>query len=676
MGSDFPSTWLGRLARDRRGNTIAIMAAMMVPMAALAGSAIDVSRLYLVKARLQQACDAGVLAGRKFMTGTGTTLDPTATTQANAFFTNNFATGWLSTSNTAFTPAKTSDSQVSGTAVTTVPMTIMKMFGAQPVPLNVTCQARFDVADTDVIFVLDTTGSMSCLPQDSDATCTSYVNSAGTSSYSRPSSSDSLAGYAGTTAFSVPEKSGSRIEALRKAVLSFYDAFASAADPSTHVRYGFVTYTSSVNAGKAVMDVIPNAMMSGSSTSDMPNYESRHVYADYTSTYSDSANGKTNTQCTAFVTTRTPSTALTYNSSSGTATEVSNIWSNSKCYTRTKTLMPQWEYKQLPFDVTALVNGNTVINPTKVHGQTMRWLGCIETLVDTPGQTSFSATSPPSEIDPDVTPTGSTRWIPQMQDLVYERNVSGYNGATDYTNGDEGYWNGSRYVSLMYGSDPFATAVDGSGNRVSSDADYLQKAGAMACGKPVKRLGVMSRSDVVNWVYATDFVPIGGTYHDTGMIWGARLLSPTGPWATDTAAWAGRNAPNRVIIFLTDGDMAPSSSSYSMYGEEGYDRRVSGTTFGTGDPSGGKNPDGTCTNTSANCYKYIGLHNNRFLAACATAKAHNIDIWTVSIDTSVSAPLQACATNASQALNTTDGSGLGTIFASIAQKLAMLRLSQ
>ena len=43
--------------------------------------------------------------------------------------------------------------------------------------------------------------------------------------------------------------SGSKISGLRTAVLNFYDTIAANVDPSTHVRYGFVTYTSTVNAG-------------------------------------------------------------------------------------------------------------------------------------------------------------------------------------------------------------------------------------------------------------------------------------------------------------------------------------------------------------------------------------------------------------------------------------------
>lgn len=137
--------FLSRLARDTGGNTLAMMAAFTIPLAALAGSAVDMSRAYLVRVRLQQACDAGVLAGRKLMTVTsGTTLDasapadpanPTSATpvykQAKAFFDNNFPSGWMQTTNVAFTPSRMSDGQVAATATARMPMAIMKMFGFQ-----------------------------------------------------------------------------------------------------------------------------------------------------------------------------------------------------------------------------------------------------------------------------------------------------------------------------------------------------------------------------------------------------------------------------------------------------------------------------------------------------------------------------------------------------------------
>jgi Flp pilus assembly protein TadG len=629
--------FLRRLARDRRGNVLAMMAAFLIPLSALAGSAVDIGRLYVVKVRLQQACDAGVLAGRKFMAdSTAATLDATATTQAKNFFTNNFKVGWMGSNTLTFTPLKTADGQVSGTASVIVPMTVMKMFAVPSTNLSVSCQARYDVADTDVMFVLDTTGSMACLPSDTDTQCNSWVGSAGNNSYTRPAGGGGVSGYAGGTAYSVPEKSGSRIDALRQGVLSFVDTFAANADPLTHVRYGFVTYTSSVNAGQAILDKSSSYLVGSGGSSDTAKYQSRHVIADYTASSSDSSNNKTQTTCTAPAV-RTPTTALTYNPSSGSATKVYDVWvaaswnSSAHCVTRTDVLGPTWEYKQLPLDVSQLVLGNTVDDPTKVNSATMKWLGCVETTVDTPGQTSFTTSSPPSELNPDLKPSGAQRWWPQMAELEYMRNNnSTTNDATDTSKGDDG-------TNVVY-SDP-----------------SRMKAGYIACGKPVKRLATMTRSDVYNYLYAADFVPIGGTYHDTGMIWGGRLISPTGAWADDTAAWSGRNTPNRVIVFMTDGDMAPNAGSYSMYGVEAYDHRVLGSAYQS---------------------SLTDYHNYRFLAACANAKARNIDIWTVSIDASASAPMQTCATTSNQALYTTSGTGLSAAFTSIAQHLAMLRITK
>ena len=56
---------LGRLARDRAGNTLAMIAAAIFPLLALVGGGVDMGRSYLAQSRLQAACDAGVLAARK-----------------------------------------------------------------------------------------------------------------------------------------------------------------------------------------------------------------------------------------------------------------------------------------------------------------------------------------------------------------------------------------------------------------------------------------------------------------------------------------------------------------------------------------------------------------------------------------------------------------------------------
>jgi len=238
---------------------------------------------------------------------------------------------------------------------------------------------------------------------------------------------------------------------------------------------------------------------------------------------------------------------------------------------------------------------------------------------------TFSTSSLPSELNPDLKPSGGQRWWPHLQDAEYNR--------TSTAGGDTSKGDDSSHTSM------------GSSGMLSS--------GSVSCGKPAKRLGVMSRDDIYNYVYATDFVPEGGTYHDIGMIWGSRLISPNGAWSDDTAAWPGHNPPKRVIVFMTDGVMAPDTGIYSMYGLEKYDARVA-----NGDNS-----------------KLTDYHNARFLAACAAAKARNIDVWTVSIASSATTQMQQCATTSAQALYTTTGSGLTTAFQTIAQHLAMLRIT-
>lgn len=652
---------LARLRRDVRGNVLAMMAIFLIPLTGLVGSAVDMSRLYVVKARLQQACDAGALAGRKFMADTGSTLDSAAAAQAQTFFANNFkkdvpalgltpgTKGFMYTDAVTFTPQRTTDNQVAATASASVPMTISKIFDISEVTVSVQCQARLDVADTDIMFVLDTTGSMACLPSDNDTDCTNYAGSAAKVEYTRTSASGGVAGYAGTKGVGTTEKSGSRIEALRKAVLSFYDTFAANADANTQVRYGFVTYSSSVNVGQAILDKSPSYLVGGSG-SETRNYQSRVVSDDYVSAtaINNNSNGKTSANCT--TSTRTPTTIKTYSTSTGQASRVYDYWNSgsNKCETRTDTIIPKWQYKQVAFDVNSLVQGSTITDPTKVHGQTTQWTGCVETPVDTPGQSTFTTTSLPNELNPDLKPTGNARWWPQMADFTYGRN--GWNDAgNDSSNGDDAYNNPS------YGVDPYTPTVSFTYNNTlyTFKNTYLRDAGASSCGKPVKRLGIMSRAEVNSYVYANDFVPMGGTYHDTGMIWGTRLISPDGAWTSDTQARPNRNL-NRVIIFLTDGDMAPTTTAYSMYGVEALDDRVSGT-----------------SSTSLTT-----LHNNRFLAECNAARARNIDVWTVSIDTSANAQLTACASNSTQALFTTTGGGLSTTFATIARRLALLRLTR
>ena len=72
--------------------------------------------------------------------------------------------------------------------------------------------------------------------------------------------------------------------------------------------------------------------------------------------------------------------------------------------------------------------------------------------------------------------------------------------------------------------------------------------------------------------YLATLSPFGATYHDIGMIWGGRLISPTGLFASENADTPGTEKV-RHLIFLTDGQTEPYDLAYGAYGIEGLDRR-------------------------------------------------------------------------------------------------------
>lgn len=621
---------LARLRRDRAGNTLAIMAIALIPLLFIAGSAVDTARLYMVKTRLQQACDAGALAGRRFMVSTSAaTLDSTATAQANAFFANNFKVGLFGASAVSFTPSKTSENQVAGTASATVPLTLTAMMGYGSQTLTVNCEARYDVADTDVMFVLDTTGSMACTTADGTGGCSQPIVT-----YTRPD---------GTTGYYVQEKSGSKISGLRQAVLNFYDTLAAAVDPTTHLRYGFVTYTSTVNAGYAVTALSPSYIVNSWT------YNSRSLAGDANNGASSSGPtyvNKTQSQCSAYAG-RSPATGYT---TSGSATVTSVSWTPNNgssavgsCALTTQPVKPSWTYQKVTFDTSQYKLGATVPDPSKISGATSKWQGCLEER-DTTATASFDYSNLPPDLDPDLVPTNdATRWRPMWPDVVYYR--GGYSSLTYSGNSTNPYGDGTSGYTLDY-----YTPLNAYQNIAY---------GWASCGKPVQRLKVMTHQDVSDYVNASDFVPQGGTYHDTGMIWGTRLLSPTGLFAADTAAWPGRNPPKRYIVFMTDGDMAPSMCLYGMYGIENYDQRA--TTAGY---------QSDCSDSSQQANHYA-----RFLAECTAAKARNISVFIIGFGQTLTSQLTSCA-SPGQAFYAADNTSLNAAFQTIAKRVAMLRITK
>lgn len=608
---------LARLRSDTGGNTLAIMAAALIPMAALVGSGVDTARTYVVKSRLQQACDAGVLAGRKAMQPSpSTTLETPAAQQATAFFDNNFERGWLGTSNVTFVPSKTDQQQVFGTASATVPMTIMRMFDANNITLTVTCEARFDLADSDVMFVLDVTGSMACTPEAS--TC------------NPPSTSYT---FNGETRYTAIESTGSRMAALREAVVDFDTTMRSNADPSTRIRYGFVPYSSNVNVG----GIIPAQHM----VRTKHTYQSRvwDSEADINTGSWATATEFSTTNC-ASAGSRTPSTNYT---TGNTATYVDTRINSGTCQRRTREVRVRWRFEPVIYNLSeyynTLASNGTVLTPARYDNSRSRWRGCIEERQTTTAS-SFDFTNLPPDLNPDLIPTSDdTRWKPHWPDVVWGRN---YNPSGVTSSNNDNYFETTE-ISGVYPWAPYAHR-----NRTQN--------GFSACPPPARRLAQMTSAQVSAYVNAGDFRPHGGTYHDIGMIWGVRMLSPNGIFAADTAPPPGRPSPQRNIVFMTDGQMAPNVDVYGAYGLQRYDDRI----------GGGSN----ITNVRAR-------HNARFLEVCKYARERlNIRIWVVALSTGLNDDLRACATPGNHAFTASSKTELQNAFKRIAQEVAMLRIDK
>jgi hypothetical protein len=151
------------------GNTLAICAAAIIPLTAVIGSALDLSVAYMTRARLQNACDAGVLAGRQSMQGTD--YNSAVETEARKFFDFNFPDGTAGTT-PVFNIGQDDEveAQLLGSASALVPTSLMRIFGYQNIPIDVSCDATRDMGHNDIMLVLDVTGSMAAAPSNGGGT--------------------------------------------------------------------------------------------------------------------------------------------------------------------------------------------------------------------------------------------------------------------------------------------------------------------------------------------------------------------------------------------------------------------------------------------------------------------------------------------------------------------------
>lgn len=655
-----------RLWGDSAGNLLAIGATSVILIMGLIGSGVDISRAYLTKTSLQSACDSGVLAGRRAMNRTGVYEDEEIA-KADKMFDFNLNNETTGAEDVVFQSEATDEGAVTGTASATLPTVVMNIFGYDEFALSVDCSAELQLASADVMFVLDTTGSMNC--------------------------------NVGVVCSSSTEQASAKIKGLRDAVKDFYKTVAGAVqDPAeTRIRFGFVPYGMTVN----VKPLVTSGVIGLDDLTSTTSYQTRlarfnggqhHIANSPTTapttieTYSSAitqANCQTNANNYGNnkypsstgtnpalgggpAPTATTSTAYSFNSwvrTSGSGTSAIGTCKRNKTVTTTTYTsyykFSGYRYIKANLDTSTFKNSvatqlatsfvidtttpaNTSMIPvtgnssstyynlqqvaamagTRNIGKTSYlWSGCIEergTVVDLEMDPV-----PDDALDLDINspPTGDelTKWKPSFAAPVF--------------------WRGENPVS-----------VD-STTSVTQQTEY--------CPSPVRVFEDVDVTDpltVPTWLntYLTGLVARGGTYHDLGMIWGGRIGSPEGI-NEDNVNADDLEGVDRHIIFMTDGDMAPETEFYSAYGLEKYDNRVA--------PAG--------TDRTA----LIAYHNSRFQAACNAAKREGYTIWVVAFSTGLSQSLRDCS-SANRAYLANNTAELKAAFQFIASQVADLRLNQ
>ncbi|WP_114954260.1 Tad domain-containing protein [Sphingosinicella terrae] len=669
--------FLTRLARNEAGNMMAIMAISLFPLAGLVGGALDMSRLYLVKTRLQQACDAGALAGRRIMAaGQWSANNNAANTAALQFFDGNFENESYGTSNRTRAFAEASG-RVTGTASVQVPMTLMRIFGQSTRTISVSCDAEMRLPNTDVMFVLDTTGSMND---------------------------------------TIPGDSSRKMDTLQFAVKCFYETVAKyniddvdctpgSPGPSggtgnqVQIRFGFVPYATNVRVGH----LLPPEYMADEWTyqSRVANYTTPvdvetvtsnttqwEVYPEsidrddcgrwgrnerFTNESTDNV-FQPNPAQNPVVTGSNPYTRITYSNDNREnqdwsywgAPDRDHTYRSCRRQVRTEQYTTErrygftnWTYRAEPMSVRDVVRGTaeyatgtsgtvpapgtydlrelaTLPGARGIAKSNWTWDGCIEERATVREASYWPIPAGALDLDIDQVPSSGTagsHWGPMLRRAVFQRE-------------------------------------NGSGNRTTSEVTTTQNFDnpSYSCPVAATKLGIWSDPAVFR-NYVNSLNTSANTYHDIGMIWGARLMSPTGIFADENDFTPQGGEIERHMIFMTDGQTCTGNLNYVAYGLPWYDRRQTNT---------GSAPTDGCDDASSDGGQLSQQVNARFSAICNWVRNQNITLWVVyfgTTDQDTVDRMTACATPG-RYFTAANSATLISTFRTIADQISQLRLTR
>lgn len=636
-------SFMTRLARNESGNVLAMMAASILPLAGVIGGAVDMSRLYITKTRLQHACDAGALAGRRMM-GAGRWSDNSnaANTEALRYFDANFQQGAFGTGTRtrAFTE---SNGKVTGVVTAQVPMTLMKIFQQGTQTVEVECDAEMRLPNTDVMFVLDTTGSMQ---------------------------------------ETIPGDSARKINTLKFAVKCFYEQVArldTNADctpgtpgPTTglsnvQVRFGFVPYATNVNVGR---------LLPTSHIADEWPYQSREALwwnasgSPTTTEHPVSMTGVPQSYCNNTVAATLDEDTFQENGSTATLTQTRHrvtgwtwpnggtcsgiqrrIVTNFVLSTTVSTRFARWRYARVTHNISGLKSGANWNPGVSLRlgadgaETTIPWDGCIEERATVRQSNYWPLPTDALDLNIDLVPATTTPgsfWGPALPGAVFTRDTTNRNDAWDFNMAE-----------------------------VVTTANYANP--SYECPEPSRKLQIWPSTGTGTTTlqgYVDSLTTGGNTYHDIGLLWGARLLSPNGIFASENALTPTGGDIERHLIFMTDGQTCTSETNYTAYGVEWFDRRRTSTSSA---PSGGCS---SSSNTGGTISQQVDA---RFPALCNAVKGMpGTTLWVVyfgTTDTATQTRMQNCAST-NRFFYANNSAQLVEAFRLIAAEISQLRLTR
>ena len=145
-----------RFISDRRGVTAILFAILLIPLLAMIGGAIDFSRAFIVKTRLQSSLDAAILATAA---AAGLT-DAERIAYGESIFQANYPASELGTVAQAVITI-TADGRVTGSVSADLSTTFLNVIGIGNLTINSTNEAKIaSLINGEIVLVLDYSGSM------------------------------------------------------------------------------------------------------------------------------------------------------------------------------------------------------------------------------------------------------------------------------------------------------------------------------------------------------------------------------------------------------------------------------------------------------------------------------------------------------------------------------------